>query len=131
VALSFGVITVIGASPILGYRINDKYSAGIGGTYFHFRSGPWSSNIYGANLWNRFLIRDNLFLQAEYHRMNVPGRLSLDPRVNINMLYIGGGYRQRMGQRVSLVLTVLYDLIDDPNSPFINPMIRGGIIGGF
>lgn len=131
-AVSFGTQqTVIGASPILGYRLTDKYSAGIGGTYYYFKWGPWVSSIYGANIWNRYLVMDNLFLQAEYHLMNVPGLFEADSRANIQMLYVGGGYRMRLGDRVSGIITVLYDVFDEPLSPFSNPIIRGGLVAGF
>jgi len=131
-AVSFGTQqTVIGASPILGYRLTDRYSAGIGGTYYYFRWGPCVSSIYGANLWNRYRINESLFLQGEYHVMNVPGLFETVSRANIQMLYVGGGYRLRLGERVSMVITALYDVFDEPLSPFSNPIIRGGLVAGF
>ena len=139
VVLNFGTNTiVVGATPTLGYRITPKWSAGIGvtGLYyrFNFPGQQFSSSVYGGNLFTRFLVTDNFFLGSEFHAINTN---AWDPlsgedlgRQTIPLLYVGGGFRQQLGENVFLIVSLMYDVFDDPNSPFQNPNYGGGIIFG-
>jgi hypothetical protein len=135
VSLNFGTITIIGATPIVGYNITDRWSAGIGATYLYFAQniqgyGRYSTSIYGGNVFSRFLITDQIFAQSEYHVLNLEAYdLFLDDfaRKNIPIWYVGGGYRAAVGSNSFIMIMVLLDLIDDINSPYSNPQIRGGI----
>lgn len=83
VALGFGNSSlVLGASPIIGYRITDKFSAGVGIGYLYFRikeevalydpttneirTYPFKSSLFYPSLWARFLVTQNLFVHAEF-----------------------------------------------------------------
>ncbi|NNE55390.1 MAG: hypothetical protein HKN32_05180 [Flavobacteriales bacterium] len=135
-------VTIIGASPLVGYRITDKWSAGVGLSYYYFstRIGTFSnsSSIYGGNVFSRLLITDNLFAQSEFHVVNTEAVI-YDPstdtasieRLNVPMWYVGGGYRQPLGANAFASVTILYDLIDDINSPYQNPIFRGGFTFSF
>lgn len=137
VSLNFGTITVIGATPIIGYRVTDKFSAGVGGTYLYFSQntgivgvGRYSTSIYGGNIFARYIITDQIIAQSEFHVLNVEAydlELRDFARVNVPIWYVGGGYRARIGPNSFILLMALFDLIEDPNSPYANPQIRGGV----
>lgn len=134
-----GSATVIGAAPMLGYRITPDWSAGLGVSAYYFNvRGPFNfaTSFYGGNLFSRYLITDNIFVQSEFHAVNTEvAFVTVDEVVRtrewLPLFYVGGGYRQPVGARGFVSVTVLYDVIDDPNSPYPNPTIRGGFSFGF
>ena len=62
--LQFGTITLIDVSPLIGYKITDRYSMGIGGTYTYYRdkrfNPAYTSNVYGGRLFAKFIIWENI-----------------------------------------------------------------------
>lgn len=133
-----GAATIVGAAPMLGYRITDKWSAGLGVSayYFNVRTFNYATSFYGGNVFSRFLITDNIFAQSEYHIVNTDVAYStsteiIRTRENIPLWYVGGGYRQPVGGSGFASISVLFDLIGDPRAPYPNPTIRAGFNFGF
>ena len=134
--VNFGTVTVLGATPVVGYRISDKLSAGVGGTYVYFAEnipgyGDFSTSLYGGNIFARYRITNEIFLQSEYHQINTEvWQFGEFRRLWVPMAYVGGGYRVPIGRNSGLLMMILYDLIGDPNAPFSNPMVTGGFVFG-
>lgn len=141
--LQFGDITFVDISPLVGYRITDQLAAGIGGTYIYQRyrdrvyNYEYSTNIYGGRIFSRYYFVENLFGHAEYEILNlevpglnyyVNGELV---RENISSFFVGGGYRQMIGERSALEIVLLYNLTEEAYSPYVNPIIRVGFVAGF
>lgn len=128
--LQFGTITLINIAPDIGYKITERYSAGIGIRYMYFAdrrfSPPFALNIYGASVFNRFIVTDFFFLHAEYEVLNGPWIVNIPTRFNIYNVWVGGGLRQAVGNS-SLNIMALWNLNDGPYNPFPNPQIRAGI----
>lgn len=130
-----GSATIIGAAPMLGYRITENWSAGIGisAYYFNVRQSNYST-FYGGNVFSRYLITENIFAQSEYHMINTEVD-TIDEIVSrreyIPLLYVGGGYRYPLGGNGYASVTALYDLIGNPHAPYPNPTIRVGVNFGF
>jgi hypothetical protein len=135
--LNFGTnFTVVEVSPIIGYKITEELSAGIGITYIYYKEKipaynfTYETSIYGGNIFARYFFVENLFAHVE------PGALNLDvpapfypytlSREWVANFFVGGGYRAEIGSNSSLLFMLLYDVIDDPNSPYQNPVIRVG-----
>jgi outer membrane protein assembly factor BamA len=133
IGLQFGTQTLVNISPMLGYRLTEKFSVGVSGTYLYYRvkySDPaysYSSNTYGGSVFSRYLILDNLFAHVEYEllRLEVRDAVSrLLGKKDITSVLVGGGYRQMIGERSSLNLMLLYNLNETAFSPYQNPIIR-------
>lgn len=145
--LNFGTTTVINIAPIVGYRLNKQWSAGLGAKYIYFRyrdpfSGwQYSNSMYGGSVFSRYLIGQNFLLHGEFETINTEvyepfvGGIS---REWVNMAFVGAGYRQGMGNTY-FQLMALYDIINDRNSPYAGQyifgpdvpiIIRGGIVIG-
>ena len=132
IGLQFGTITLVNVAPDIGYKITERYSAGVGIRYIYFsdrRPPPYSLNIYGASVFNRLIITDFLFAHAEYEVLNGQWNPYTTRRFNLNNVWVGGGLRQVTGN-VSLNLTALWNLNVEPFNPFPNPQIRMGISVG-
>ena len=133
--LQFGTVTVVGASPILGYMFTDKISAGIGITYLYYQNNTFNykSSIYGGRLFGRYFVIDQLFLHAEYEVLNLQVYNDVKKAYSREFapgLLLGAGYSQLVGGTVRLNLMVLWDVIEDDYYPYTNPIIRGGLAFG-
>ncbi|MBW7913480.1 MAG: hypothetical protein H3C54_07240 [Taibaiella sp.] len=149
----FGIgsgVTNLGITPILGYRITDEFSAGIGFGYQYLRIKDYFSVItnpdplveerrslnahfYSPSVWTRYVIWNNIFAHAEYeHNISSykehtndftkfpPPPMTINKTVSVPCLLLGGGLRQPIGERSSFVFMALYDVLQNVNSPYRN-----------
>ena len=111
----------------------------------------YQSNVFGGGVYLRYYLSSlfdnflgNLFAHVEYeylvyrrpfvqsatgyiqgadNYLYIPGK----EIVEFNSFFIGGGYRQPIGNRVSMELILLYNINDTYNSPYSNPVFRLGV----
>jgi len=137
-ALSFGTVTYVGIAPIVGYKLTERWSAGVGASYFYYHDSyyNYSTSIYGGLLMSRYLIFKGLFAEGDFEENNQDALTVVDPiqgtytldRAWIPSLLLGGGYSQDIGGRSAFFISVLYDVIQNPNSQYYRvPVIRAGI----
>lgn len=155
---------VLGASPVLGYRITDRFAAGIGVGYLYYRikeevalydptinalrTYPYKSSLIYPSIWTRFLITDNIFAHAEFEydfqnykyydydfdpaspTVNRP--IQYTDQIQTQALLLGGGFRQPISTNSSILAMVLYDVLQQPRSPYKNRIdFRVGVSVGF
>lgn len=129
--------TNVSVSPQVGYKVTDRYSAGIGILYQYVndKQQDISINNYGWSIFNRFNVTEQFFAFAEFERLLFENFLSLNPerkeRLGYNSLLLGGGYSEQLSRNASFSITalynVLYDVADDPQ-PYNSPLVlRAGI----
>ena len=136
IGLQFGTITQIDLSPLIGYRVSERFSSGIGITYQYYSDSRFDFNtdIYGGRVFGRYFIYEDFFAHAEFEVLSLEtelDRLNLypdDDRFLIHSVLVGGGYRQKIGQSSSINFMVLYNLNQSSNSPYQNPIIRIGSV---
>jgi hypothetical protein len=63
------------------------------------------------------------YIQGADNLYYIPGK----DIVEFNSIFVGGGYRQPIGNRVSMDLLILFNLNDSYNSPYSNPIFRLGV----
>ena len=60
IGLQFGTQTAINISPLAGFRITERLSAGMGGTYQYFNDRwlgeSYVTHVYGGSLFARFRV---------------------------------------------------------------------------
>lgn len=131
-------IFLAGASPIIGYRITNRLSAGVrlGYLYQFYKDGQsvmdgitgqilyknLNYSILSGGAWTRFLVFENFFAQAEFEHniftykeyfttnQGVAKRRISD---NANSLLLGGGLRQPITDRMSFVIVASYDVLQN------------------
>lgn len=151
VGLQFGTITLIDVSPVIGYRITPKLESGIGLTYKYYRYKDFyfdqttfqrfdlKSNIYGASLYSRYHILENIFAHVEVERLQYNfdniyysgGLMMRDPTTAyVTGIFVGGGLRQRISAGSYFYILALWNLNDDAMSPYSNPILRMGVLFG-
>ena len=147
----FGNYTYVNISPIIGYRISPRLSAGMRfmyqyTTYDYYdyqaqRTLNYSGNDFGIGGFARFMVYGPVYLQAEYEHLNYDG-LSYDgvsSRDTFDSFMAGGGISQPVGGKAFLFLTAMYNFSYDNfnssnayRSPYNSPwVIRIGITAGF
>ena len=146
--LSFGSVTYVEVAPLVGYKITDRFSIGVNPkyTYIHYKytnNGQYSTPDYQTHIWGgsffaRYFILDNVFLCGEYELNNYAALISLpnnggykEKRITVGSLLLGGGYFQHFGGGSGFYIQVLYDVLQNPYSPYYGvPVIRAGFVFG-
>lgn len=153
VILGFGTgYANLGASPIVGYRFAKRFSAGVGVGYqynkYPYYIDPFENvhyaymNIVYPNLWARYFVYRNIFINATYEYDFISLKRPLDNYGNLNQtklnvtnqcLLAGVGLRQPLGGRVSFYGELFYDVLQGKYSPYPknSPSLRFGIAAGF
>lgn len=133
IGLSFGNTTSIRISPKIGYRLNRRWIAGIGGTYNYIsvnipRLGKFQDNIYGGMLFTNYRVFNNFLAIGRVELMNVRNRTNnrFSDEIRVwqpgNML--GVGYRQGTGGKVVFDMQILHNFSYRPGvSPYSSPWV--------
>lgn len=161
---AFGLVSgafTVGVSPILGYRITDDFSAGIGMGYQYTRVknglqipgtattppsyANYHAHFFNPNVWLRYVLFRNIFAQAEYQQnILTENKYDLNTAVTpaeiikgkntftLPRMLLGGGIRQPMGRNASFVIMALYDILDHPELAYNDRLVfRMGVNFGF
>lgn len=140
---TLGSVTHVDVSPIIGYRITNRLSAGVGGIYQFFKYPAYNvqTSIYGAKVFTSVtLIKDlsnifpfgenmgGLLLHAEFEEINIEkGIFSLsqdNERIWVSCPLAGLGYQLPIGRRSYMIVYVLLNLYETQDSPYGNPVFR-------
>ena len=132
---SFGDITLVYVSPIVGYMITRGLSAGVGITYQYYKNKfyNYESNTYGGKIFARQninILKLPLFAYAEYESLNLEiQRFDLNGEAYLARewyprMYLGGGFFQPIGRRSGFFILVMYDVIyGGSGSPYSSPWV--------
>lgn len=157
-SLSLGTYTSVSVSPVVGYRITDNFSAGVGFGYQYLRIKDFfevdnngsleywdlKANMLSASVWARYIVWRNLFVHAEFEKnfmtFKSPGFdrggsgniVEIKEKYESPCVLVGGGYRTPIGDKSSVNFALLYDVLQDKYSPYGNqPFIRIQFLMGF
>jgi hypothetical protein len=126
--LQFGTFTLINISPTIGYRFTDKLTAGAGPlmNYVSDNYSKFSNFSYGARIYGKYFIFENAYLTGDYQLINNYWQGN-NIRTWIDIPLVGGGYRQSLGGNFFLDFSVLWNLNNQANGYYSNPILRGGV----
>ena len=111
-------------SPFVGYKVDQKFSVGLGAKYIYIGSkqANFKYSVYGGNIFSRYKFTESLFAHAEFEVLRAynldPNSTSQNVRATVPMLFAGAGYNYSIGGAVNLQIMLLYDFIDNINSPY-------------
>ncbi len=129
------------------YNIKNQFIDGETGDWIGYESSVYGGGIYLryylGSLFDGFLANIFAHVEYEYLTYNRPfvedpyGKI-IDPysritfsrgkmNIEFNSIFIGGGYRQPIGNRVAMEFLLLFNLNDSYNSPYSNPIFRLGV----
>ncbi len=125
--LSFGNPNYFDIAPIVGYKITERVSAGVGITYqyydYNYGTYNFSTNVYGGSVFARYYFTKNLFAHGEIEYLNLADFNNIDKRIGVESVLGGGGYIQRISNNAGIVAMVLYNFTQSEYSPYASPII--------
>lgn len=139
VNVRYGRTSGIGLYPLIGYKITPQWSIGARLGYEYWWRDRFAetvtSHAVSGSLFTRYRVIPQVYAHAEggagnYDRVIFTGE---SDRETYPFLFLGGGFSQRTGRRSWLLFEVLYEVIQDTNSPYDGggPLIALGIGVGF
>ena len=123
-------------SPIIGARISPKFYTGLGLEYIYTKDKRYakdiSSNDYGARLFGQYNFVPQLFAHAEFAGYSYESYYINGEKAGRNMvpfIWLGGGYRQYISKKSFISARILFDVLQDENSPYESgePVISIGV----
>lgn len=141
----------IGVSPIVGYRITNRFSAGVGMGYQYYKYpsylDPFNNyhytymNIFYPSVWTRFFVTRSIFISAAYEYDFITLKKPFDRFANLKQtkytvnnqcFLVGAGLRQPIAGRVSFYGELFYDVLQGEYSPYPkgSPGLRFGVAAG-
>jgi hypothetical protein len=143
----FNGATILGASPIFGYKLANWIDAGvvINFTYASQRDvkeidDKVKQTVYGGGVFTRIYPVNFLFVQGQLeHNFTslkyIPATnlyLPYKETVGANSLLVGAGYTQgrRPGSNTFYYVAILFDVIKDLNSPYVD-LVYNPITGNY
>jgi hypothetical protein len=147
IGLSFGTITYIKLAPVVGYRLTDRLTAGLGPIYIyenykysHLETSTYGGKaiasftvIRGSDLGGNFNL-GNVMLHVENEVVNVEplyyysnnSYYAFGNRIWIDNLLLGGGISQQISGRFAISVFILWDVTQNRYSPYSNPIFKFG-----
>jgi long-subunit fatty acid transport protein len=147
IGLSFGSITYIKLAPVIGYRITDRFTAGLGPIYIYekYKDFNLETSTYGGKGVLSFTVikgddsggafpLGNIVIHLENEVVNVEayefdystGYSYLKGRVWIDNLLAGLGLQQPIAGRFGVSMFILWDITQNKYSPYTNPIFKFG-----
>jgi hypothetical protein len=112
-------------SPLVGYMINSKLSAGTGINWQQTSYDRPNVTLtqYGVSPFLRYNL-DQIFLKAEYNYISTPTFLNSNERRAFSRMLLGVGYFQPLGGRGGINAVALYDVLYNQNDrAFASPWV--------
>jgi len=131
--MSFGPYTTVTVAPMIGYIINPKLHTGF---QFHYTwakhsvktitgDKSYNYNNYGFSTFIRWYAIKNLYFHLEPELMNYQqntidsnGDVVNEDRYWVPYIWAGAGLRKMIGKRSWMSAHILFDLLNDKNSPY-------------
>lgn len=137
---------IFSVTPSIGYMITDRFHAGLNVGYFYskqkvpYQDGShelFKNRVISTSLYARYFPMDVVFIQAmpelnfattkyEYYYALTNETTNQTLRNTIPAFLVGGGYAQRLGGNSYMMISVMYDLVQNPNSPYYRQPVFGG-----
>jgi hypothetical protein len=136
--LSFGKYFRVSVQPMVGYKFSPQFSGGVKFIYEYIndtRYEPkttWSN--WGGSVFGRYRFIPQAYVHAEFAYVSYGVTISnyQSERTWVPFLFLGGGYVQPISASTSFFVEVLFDVLQDSNSPYDSwaPFISVGVAVG-
>jgi hypothetical protein len=137
---SFGKYSVIGGDVLIAYKLFPKFSIGGKFSYEYFKNKNYSPTREGSNwgvgAFTRLRILRRWYAHLEFSEMSYKLYDETGDNSNrqwISFLLVGGGFSQPIAKNVSINAEILWDVLQNDDSPYktVEPMVNIGIGVGF
>lgn len=142
IGAQFGASTYVEVSPVIGYKITDMLTAGVGFSYQYFKynyNNPliidYKATVLGPRIFAQHDLFFNLFAHTEFEHSWVSydyeDAYYQDYNWDVSAWFVGAGYNMPVSDLGKMQIMVLYDLLNTSNSIYYSPwVIRVGFLTG-
>jgi hypothetical protein len=135
IGATFGDYTSISISPMIGMMLNPRVAVGVEATYEYVEDESYGVKVtgsnYGGGVFGRFFPVPRFYGHAEFDYMSYEYQISGQEtdRTWVPFLLVGGGLVQRISPRSAFFVEVLFDVLQDDNSPYDSgePFVSVGV----
>jgi hypothetical protein len=126
--------TRVSVQPMAGYKLTPKASIGSRVGYEYLKDNrtdrDFESHSYGASVFTRYMVMRQAYAHAEFQYTSYDLGTY---RAWVPFLLLGGGYAQRLSPKSQLMVEMLFDVLQDPDSPYDSgePVVNVGVGVGF
>lgn len=143
VGFTIGSYTSISIWPMVGYRATPKLSFGLQPGYeyisYEYSGLDYSASNYGLRAFSRYRFIPQLYGHIEFAYINyelatgIANNEIITEREFVPFLFLGAGYFQPLSGKTSVYAQVLFDVLQDENSPYAagEPFWSIGVVAGF
>ena len=132
VSAQFGNATFIEVSPLVGYRITENLTSGIGFTYQYLSENyniynfyDYKATVMGARVFSQYDLIFGIFAHVEYeyskYKFTYEDVTLGEYKGAVPAFFVGGGYNYQIGDNARFQIIALYDLLHTSESIYINP----------
>ncbi len=135
----------LSVQPLVGYKVTPKFSVGGKLAYSYIsdkRIDPtFNSHNYGGSIFTRYRVIPQIYLHGEFvyasfdqiSGFDLQNNKWISERVWVPFLLLGGGFAQMISPNVWAFVEVLFDVLNDSNSPYKewDPFVSFGVGVGF
>jgi hypothetical protein len=137
--LAFGYATIINVSPLVGYHFSPVFAAGVGLNYSYYNYDNGYNNYFketylGMSVFGRVYPLQQFFIQVQ-PELNYVWGSGYFPSINlleyskvnqfVPSLLMGGGAAIPTGGNGAITISVMYDVIQNPLSPYYHQAVYG------
>lgn len=120
-------------APMVGYRITDRWAAGVRITYQYLKYYDVRYNNYGGGPFAQYSFTENFFGYTEYEYLKLTSP-DLEASLDYDSWFLGIGYTEYFNDHAGFQVMALYNLLysDGSDTPYASPLtFRIGFIAGF
>lgn len=132
--------TILGANPVFGYQLANWVDAGVAFNYTYqgrhdyiYFNDKLRQHVFGPGVFARLYPVRFLFVQGQFEHnftnltYTDPGGFKTKDKADANSLLVGAGIAQgrQRGSNSFFYLSVLFDVLKNPNSPYVNNVYDG------
>ncbi len=135
----------IGFDPLVGYKITPQFSVGAKIGYAYISDDRYeplpalNTSNYGGSIFSRYRIIPQIYVHGEFAYWSYENAINLTDdgydteRVWVPYLLLGGGFSQMISPNVWAYAEILFDVLNDTNSPYDewDPFVSVGVGVGF
>lgn len=137
--LAFGYATIINVAPQVGYHFSPMFAAGVGLNYSYYSYDDGYNNYFketylGMSIFGRLYPLQQFFIQAQ-PELNYVWGSGYFPSINqyeyskvnqfVPSFLLGGGAAIPTGANGAITISVMYDVIQNPLSPYYHQAVYG------
>lgn len=107
--------TSLYVSPKVGYKVAEDFEMGLAGNLTWYNSSYYKSTMIGVGPFANYYFARTAYLSGMFQEyfISYTGNFNQNQKKNESVLYLGGGYLQRLGDSAYMQIGAVYNVLYD------------------